>query len=910
MESLKRLLTIVILCSLILNCSVVHGSENQHPIPFQIATSYGSTLILLDNGQVLGCGLNDYKQISPYHDDYIWSPVTISGLANVNQVEQHSSLSYALVDNNRIVQWGSVFGTVQHGNISSKEVIRIIEEPEVILEYNDIKSFDLSSIYYNYILIQTMNNKLVAYNIETSEVIELPQYNNTVKTVRMRNCSYSLTEGGEVNYYDYTTNESTLVTGLRNVVEMKKDPMNDSISFLTSSGVIYVYKWDDEVLTTYELENKNVIDYEFCESDIFLLTNDGIYQTDYNSRDGYVYSKTYSAYDLKSIEVYKNDGVTDTLHLFVIDNDGYIYSLGNNRYGELGLGKEIILEQPRKLDLPQTAVDIALGGDDALFLMKDGSLYTVDASNNLDLIGGPEQSIDWTRNDDQIIHDTPVKINTNIRFENIYAFRTTFYGCGTDGQFYNWDSNRYYYDTGLTNYGDSDRAPFTPIFVQNSPVVKVGFGQYNVVVLLENGDVYEWGLPVNDEYIYSNVGRETDYGLGSNYSRKVLSNAVDIYADILTNFAVLEDGSTVVWGNNNYGSFGDGTYGNSSFQPIENNQLSVFDEIINVDATLFGIKDDGSLSYWGHIYPNENEANTLGYDRIMLELEPVIYEGLSDVKDVVGDFVLLNNGDLIPILDSYEYVHMYNGNYTRNWFVDESVFLTNVDKVYCSYDKTEYAAIMKSGTVMIWEDKNYSEYTEPVFLEGLQNVIKVESNDRSSWTNDFICWYALTEDGDVYSWGNNLRGTCGLGYDSEEEEFVMMDYNPEDFIQPIIFKLNSNVLNISRKVVHMDAEPYVVEGRTMVPIRFAAEALGAEVRWIGDENKIIITKGFKTIEMVLGNNQAIVNGINKYIDPNNINIIPEVSGGRTYVPIRFIAENLDCTVEWIGTTQEIIIEAD
>jgi len=50
-----------------------------------------------------------------------------------------------------------------------------------------------------------------------------------------------------------------------------------------------------------------------------------------------------------------------------------------------------------------------------------------------------------------------------------------------------------------------------------------------------------------------------------------------------------------------------------------------------------------------------------------------------------------------------------------------------------------------------------------------------------------------------------------------------------------------------------------------------------------------------------------VNGDKKQIDPENLDVFPEIINGRTMLPLRFIAENLGCTIEWDEKSKTIAI---
>ncbi len=93
-------------------------------------------------------------------------------------------------------------------------------------------------------------------------------------------------------------------------------------------------------------------------------------------------------------------------------------------------------------------------------------------------------------------------------------------------------------------------------------------------------------------------------------------------------------------------------------------------------------------------------------------------------------------------------------------------------------------------------------------------------------------------------------------------------------------------------------------GRTMYPFRECLENMGVSVIW-DQENQIAIGEipGVK-IEFPIGQSEYWVNGQKHTMDvPSYI----DNSIGRTYIPIRYAAEGLGFTVDWIeGTTENTI----
>jgi len=116
---------------------------------------------------------------------------------------------------------------------------------------------------------------------------------------------------------------------------------------------------------------------------------------------------------------------------------------------------------------------------------------------------------------------------------------------------------------------------------------------------------------------------------------------------------------------------------------------------------------------------------------------------------------------------------------------------------------------------------------------------------------------------------------------------------------------------VNGKVVPIDAEskitPIIEGGRTLIPIRAVVESLGGYVSWDKTEKKITLLLDKNKVEMWVGKNTALVNGKETYIDSFNPNIMPKIINGRTFVPLRFVAESLGAQIDWDNKTQTIVI---
>ncbi len=136
--------------------------------------------------------------------------------------------------------------------------------------------------------------------------------------------------------------------------------------------------------------------------------------------------------------------------------------------------------------------------------------------------------------------------------------------------------------------------------------------------------------------------------------------------------------------------------------------------------------------------------------------------------------------------------------------------------------------------------------------------------------------------------------------------FVMPDgeVSIEVVCKPAItMSIGDTMLNIFGKTVKNDVAPTIGEGnRTMLPIRAVANALGAEVYWDADNQKVTIVKEGKVIEVFIGKDYALVDGERIELDAKAY-----IENDRTYLQVRFITEALDAYVIWDPVTGTVTI---
>lgn len=108
--------------------------------------------------------------------------------------------------------------------------------------------------------------------------------------------------------------------------------------------------------------------------------------------------------------------------------------------------------------------------------------------------------------------------------------------------------------------------------------------------------------------------------------------------------------------------------------------------------------------------------------------------------------------------------------------------------------------------------------------------------------------------------------------------------------------------DISKKIDSQGSKPIIKNSRTLLPIRTLIESLGGTAEWDGVEHKITIELNGHSIILWIGKDTAFVDGSTVKLE-----VAPEIINGRTYLPLRFIVENLGASVDWDPTTKIITI---
>ncbi len=139
------------------------------------------------------------------------------------------------------------------------------------------------------------------------------------------------------------------------------------------------------------------------------------------------------------------------------------------------------------------------------------------------------------------------------------------------------------------------------------------------------------------------------------------------------------------------------------------------------------------------------------------------------------------------------------------------------------------------------------------------------------------------------------------------KEVLTVTYQTE---KPTVIKImvGNKIVIVNGKSNMIEAPPFIHQatGRTLIPIRIIVESIGGSVGYESKGRKVTLIKQPIIMELWIDNPIAFINGVNIPIDKNN-SLAPLVVNGRTFLPLRFVAESFNGKVDWDAPTQTITL---
>ena len=364
--------------------------------------------------------------------------------------------------------------------------------------------------------------------------------------------------------------------------------------------------------------------------------------------------KELSKVEIKSSDTEKivsKKGIRKSFENCFVDNDGKVYTWGENYDGELGNGKTdstivpICISDIEGNELKgKNIVDIVKYGFFKVALDDNGKVYTWGSN-----VGG--QLGNGTENDSSVpicISDTENSVLKGKNIKNISVNGNTVCALDDNGKVYIWGENNY----GQLGNGTTTNSS-VPICISDTEnsvlkgknIKNISANGYTVCAIDDNGKVYTWG---ENERGQLGNGTKNDSSVPiciSDTENSVLKgkNIKNISVNGNTVCALDDNGKVYIWGENNYGQLGNGTTTNSSVPIcISDTENSVLKgkNIKNISAngyTVCAIDDNGKVYTWG-----ENNYGQLGNGTTTNSSMPIC---ISDVQNNA-----LNNATITKII--------------------------------------------------------------------------------------------------------------------------------------------------------------------------------------------------------------------------------------------------------------------
>ena len=367
-----------------------------------------------------------------------------------------------------------------------------------------------------------------------------------------------------------------------------------------------------------------------------------------------------------------------------------------------------------------------------------------------------------------------------------------------------------------------------------------------------------------------------------------------------------------------------GAYGEkSTFSPAPTEYL---DSIVNAVGTKYGLNDDGKAGLIIHKLTDESDA-LIGYGVVIGVDENGHAFFVGDLWNTQGAGYFLSQTAIEDLSGEIEFgtEQIAQSSY--------SVSLSPADVLFD--DAEEGYSVPEAKTVTVENTGNVATGALTVALSGDTassfTLSKSSISDIAISGNDTFT--VVPKEGlavGTYSETIKVSGekimpvTINVSFEVKEAEEVKKprrkgngeltgpllakkDKNDEDnslTIAPkeIILTVGEKEAIVFGETKQSDVAPYIKNDRVMLPVRFVSENLGAEVEWNEADGVVTVIKDDITIILYIDKATALVNGEEVSLDSSAC-----IKESRTFVPIRFIAENLGEEVKWNGEEQTVTI---
>lgn len=333
----------------------------------------------------------------------------------------------------------------------------------------------------------------------------------------------------------------------------------------------------------------------------------------------------------------------------------------------------------------------------------------------------------------------------------------------------------YYVVTAVNSFGESVESLETEATPGR---VYISGGDAHAAVLKGDGTVWTWGLNT-----WGQLGDGTTINSTVPVQVIGLTDVIAVAAGRTMTMALKSDGTVWTWGLNNYGELGDGStvyYGmNGLVMRKEPGQVIGLTDVAAIAAgrsTGIALKNDGTVWAWGeNTYGTLGDGNTETSALSGASSIPAMVIGLSDIVTIAtkrSHILAMESDGTVWAWGHNRYGQFGNGMATGDPNLSGPVpvlvsELTDQDSTLAT-GYWHSMALKGDGTVWSWGWNEAGELCDgtvinkliPVEINGLYDLAAIEGGEYQT--------IALTRSGAVWMCGSNSVGQLGIGVATEE----------------------------------------------------------------------------------------------------------------------------------------------
>ncbi|MBR0596877.1 stalk domain-containing protein [Sinanaerobacter chloroacetimidivorans] len=269
--------------------------------------------------------------------------------------------------------------------------------------------------------------------------------------------------------------------------------------------------------------------------------------------------------------------------------------------------------------------------------------------------------------------------------------------------------------------------------------------------------------------------------------------------------------------------------------------------------------------------------------------------------------------------DMYDAAKYFDNAYSRT--VSDKVFLLSLSEYIKAYEvmgdrvgKTDLLPTVKN---MLKDNYNFTSNMEAYLLRDNymsdDNLIPYNMIMSTQYIGDYrsIGGYTGAEGRSIELKLYGVRPACWID-SSKISSLGGLGITTYPYIlngtpyQTIKGAVNINIDGYDVKFITESGVPFIDgASRTQVPLRVTLESYGATVSWNSSTKTAIVEKNGIKVEVPVGKNYIIVNGVQQTIDTAAQNV-----NGRIYLPIKSVVVALGGEVVWDSVTKTVLISKD